>query len=61
MPPELEFREAECPPLCPHCEAPLTTIEYTRVKLPFGFMKGFAWVILMQCPSCAKMLGTQTD
>lgn len=57
---EIEFREAKKQPVCPHCEKPLTTIDYTRQKLSFGFMSGFTWVVLLQCSGCAKVLGTQT-
>jgi glutaredoxin len=55
----LQFVEAETPPVCPHCEAELTTIEYRRQKLSFGFMSGFAWVIVLTCPHCRKVLSTQ--
>lgn len=56
---EPEFREAEHPPLCPHCGESLEQIEFTRTKLAFGFMSGFSWVILLQCGRCHKMIGTQ--
>lgn len=57
---EITFSEARQTPRCPHCEASLTQIEYTRQKLRFGFMSGFTWVVLLQCSQCAKVLGTQT-
>lgn len=57
---EIEFHEARQQPVCPHCEHPLTAIDYTRQKLKFGFMSGFTWVVLLQCGNCAKVLGTQT-
>ena len=57
---EIEFVEAPAPPVCPFCETPLARIEYTRQKLAFGFMSGFTWVILLTCPHCHKVLGTQT-
>jgi hypothetical protein len=56
---ELDYREARQQPICPHCEEPLTRIDYTRQKLKFGFMKGFSWIILLQCSKCAKVLGAQ--
>lgn len=56
---EIEYREARQQPICPHCEQPLTTIDFTRQKLKFGFMSGFSWVILLQCGRCAKVLGAQ--
>ena len=59
MPPEPQFTEAKKQPRSPFCEEPLAEIEFTRQKLSFGFMKGFTWVVLLQCGSCAKVLGTQ--
>jgi hypothetical protein len=56
---EVEFVEAETAPVCPHCEATLSRIEYRRQKLSFGVMSGFTWVILLSCPRCHKVLGTQ--
>ena len=56
---EVEFVESQTPPVCPHCEARLERIEYRRQKLSFGFMSGFSWVILLTCPRCHKVLGTQ--
>jgi hypothetical protein len=55
---EVEFVESRDTPICPHCEAKLTQIEYRRQKLSFGFMC-FSWVILLICPHCHKVLGTQ--
>jgi hypothetical protein len=60
MPQEIDFTEAKKQPCCPFCESPLTHIEFTRQKLSFGFMRGFTWVVLLQCGNCAKVLGTQT-
>lgn len=57
---EVEFVESQAPAVCPFCEAPLKRIEYTRQKLSFGFMSGFTWVVLLTCPGCHKILGTQT-
>ena len=57
--PEIDFREAATQPVCPFCESTLNEIQYTRQKLKFGFMSGFTWVVLLQCPSCSKVLGTQ--
>ncbi len=57
---EIEFISATTPPRCPFCDEPLTRVEFTRQKLSFGFMKGFTWVVLLQCGKCAKVLGTQT-
>ena len=56
---ELRFVEADTAPVCPHCEAILGEIEYRRQKLSFGLMSGFSWVILLSCPHCHKVLGTQ--
>ncbi len=56
----LEFVESETWPICPHGEKPLKTIEYTKEKLTFGFMQGASWVILLACPRCHKVLGTQS-
>ena len=55
----LEFLEAKTWPVCPHCEATLERIEYVREKLQFGFMRGATWVILLSCPRCHMVLGTQ--
>jgi hypothetical protein len=60
MPEEIEFRESAKQPICPNCNQPLTHIDYTKHKLSFGFLEGFTWVVLLQCPSCAKVLGTQS-
>lgn len=57
--PDIEFREARQQPRCPFCDKTLHEIEYTRQKLKFGFMSGFSWVVLLQCPDCGKVLGTQ--
>ena len=57
---DLEFVEATTSPICPHCEASLTRLEYRCQKLSFGFMSGFSWVILLSCPHCHKVLSTQT-
>ena len=57
---EVEFVESRSQPVCPHCEAALAQVEYRRQKLSFGFMSGFSWVILLTCPHCHKVLGTQT-
>jgi hypothetical protein len=46
---EVVFVESRDSPVCPHCEATLTQIEYHRQKLSFGFMR-FSWVILLTCP-----------
>ena len=57
---EIEFTESADNPVCPFCEHELHTIRYTRQKLSFGFMRGFTWVVLLQCSNCRKVLGTQT-
>lgn len=57
---EVDFVESKTPPICPHCDATLTQIEYRRQKLVFGFMSGATWVVLLTCPKCHKVLGTQT-
>ncbi len=57
---ELIFVEAETAPVCPFCEAVLQQIEYRRQKLTFGTLRGFSWIILLTCPHCRKILGTQT-
>jgi hypothetical protein len=57
----LEFVEAEHWPICPHCDETIKTIEYTREKLSFGFLAGFTWVIVLACPECHKVLGTQAS
>jgi hypothetical protein len=57
---EVEFVESQTTPVCPHCEAALTQIEYRQQKLSLGFMSGFTWVILLTCPRCHKVLGTQS-
>ncbi len=59
MPEEIQFEEAKKWPRCPFCDETLDHIEFTRQKLKFGFMSGFTWVVLLQCPTCAKVLGTQ--
>jgi hypothetical protein len=55
---EVAFVESGSLPVCPHCEAKLTQIEYRRQKLSFGFMR-FSWVIILTCPHCHKVLSTQ--
>ncbi len=57
---EIEFTEGHAPPLCPYCEVELTHVEFLRQKLSFGFMSGFTWVVLLSCPHCRKVLGTQS-
>lgn len=57
---DIEFVEAETPAVCPFCEIPLKRIEYTRQKLAFDSSSGFTWVVLLMCPGCHKVLGTQT-
>jgi hypothetical protein len=57
---DVEFVESRTAPVCPHCEADLERVEYRRQKLSFrGFMGGAAWVIILTCPHCHKVLGTQ--
>jgi hypothetical protein len=56
---EVEFVESRSLPICPHCEKTLAQVEYRRQKLSFGFMRGASWVILLTCPHCRKVLGTQ--
>jgi hypothetical protein len=57
---ELEFVETDRAPLCQHCGAALTRIEYRRdKKFHFGFVTGASWVILFICPHCHKIIGTQ--
>ena len=56
---EIEFVESRNPAVCPHCGATLSKIEYRRQKLSFGIMR-FAWVILLTCPQCHKLLATQS-
>lgn len=57
---DLEFIEATDDPICPYCETRLTQIAYRHQRLNFGFLSGFAWVILLLCPHCRKVLGTQS-
>jgi hypothetical protein len=56
---EVEFVESRGLPVCPHCEATLTQIEYRRQKLSFGFMR-FSLVIVLTCPHCHKVLSSQS-
>ena len=58
--PEIEFREVDGDPICPFCEEELKIIDYKRQKLSLGFMSGYTWVILLMCPYCHKVLGTQS-
>jgi hypothetical protein len=55
-----QFVEAKTWPVCPHCDEQLDRIEYTRDRLGFGFMRGATWVIVLTCPRCHKVLGTQS-
>jgi len=55
---DVEFVEAQKPPICPHCNATLARIEYRRQKISFGFMSGWTSVIILTCPHCQKVLGT---
>jgi predicted RNA-binding Zn-ribbon protein involved in translation (DUF1610 family) len=55
----VEFVETASAPVCPHCGTTLARIEYLRQKLSFGFMRGFSWTVLLLCPHCHKVLGTQ--
>jgi hypothetical protein len=57
---DLEFVEAQKSPICPHCNATIAKLEYRRQRLSFGFMSGATWVIVLTCPICQKVLGTQT-
>ena len=57
---DVEFVESKAPPVCPHCEAVLKRVEYRRQKLSLGgFTSGATWVIILTCPVCHKVLGTQ--
>ncbi len=56
---DVEFEETTNDPICPFCEHELRIVHYKRQKLSFGFMRGFSWVILLMCPHCRKVLGTQ--
>jgi uncharacterized C2H2 Zn-finger protein len=56
-----QFVEARTRPVCPHCDEQLDRIEYTRNKVEFGgFLWGWTWVILLTCPRCHKVIGTQS-
>lgn len=57
---EFGFVEATSPPICPHCDMALGYFEYQVEKLSFGTWGGFTWVIILTCPSCHRILGTQT-
>jgi hypothetical protein len=60
VPEEIQVVESDTAPICPHCEAALTTIEYRQewVKKTEGFLflKAKAWIILFACPQCHKLL-----
>jgi glutaredoxin len=56
---DVDYVESQTKPVCPHCEKDLRRIEYRRQKLSFGFMSGATWVIILTCPHCHKVLGTQ--
>lgn len=56
---EVEYIETEEYACCPFCDETLNRIAYRKEKLSFGFMSGFAWVIMLLCPACKKVLGTQ--
>lgn len=55
----LEFIEAESLPICPHCDEAITLLEYRKQKLSFGTLQGLTWVIVLTCPHCHRILGTQ--
>jgi hypothetical protein len=55
----LEFVEATSLPICPHCDEPIQSLEYCVQKLSFGPWGGFAWVIVLMCPHCHRIVGTQ--
>jgi hypothetical protein len=58
---DIKFVEATALPICPYCNAELAHMEYRRQKLALGMMSGFVWVIVLSCPSCHRVLGTQSD
>ena len=55
----IEFVEASSPPICPHCDGAMQSLEYCIQKLSLGFGSGFAWVIVLSCPRCHRIIGTQ--
>lgn len=55
----IPFVEAQAYPVCPHCERPIEAIEWCKQRLSFGTFGGSTWVIVLTCPSCHKVLGTQ--
>jgi hypothetical protein len=56
---EIQFVEATTPPVCPHCNVQIAHLEYCKQRLSFGTMKGSTWVIVLACPNCHRVLGTQ--
>lgn len=55
----LEFVEATSLPICPHCDKAIQLLEYCVQKLSFGFAGGWTWVIVLSCPHCHRIIGTQ--
>jgi hypothetical protein len=55
----LEFVEATSLPICPHCGEAVQSLEYCVQKLSFGFAGGWTWVIVLSCPHCHRIIGTQ--
>lgn len=55
----LEFAEATSLPICPHCGEAIQLLEYCVQKLSFGFAGGWTWVIVLSCPHCHRIIGTQ--
>ena len=49
------LEEAEQPPICPHCKAPLRKLDWHKVR---GGPGSISYLVLVSCGSCRAMLGT---
>ena len=56
----LEFTATREKPVCPHCQAELDRIDFRREKLRLEVSAVFTYVVVLMCPMCRKVLGTQS-
>jgi hypothetical protein len=51
---KIQLEQGETPPLCPHCKAPLTAMDWHKVR---GGPWAVGYIAIMSCPTCHKALG----
>lgn len=56
----LTFTPTEQNPVCPHCQAELERLDYRREKLHLETPAVYTYVVILMCPKCRKVLGTQS-